>query len=347
DLRAACGEADPRLEVARLEESCGALRRRHALIERWAAAEQAASKAAQVLLEAATRAGFVDTHDALSSLLPREERRQLEEQLADHDARLRAAETVLADPEIRAAAAQAAPDVASLATRAASALASAERSAAIATLTADRHRRAESLIADLRRLHHRWAAADETADLAASLSTLVEGTSPDNHARLRLSAYVLSHRLGQVIAAANERLETMSDHRYRLEHTTTARGGLGLSILDDWSGESRDPMTLSGGETFVVSLALALGLADVISVESGATVLDTLFVDEGFGALDSDTLSDVLDTIDGLREGGRVVGLVSHVPEMRERIPTRVEVHKERTGSTVRLVPTSTPTAQC
>ncbi len=106
-------------------------------------------------------------------------------------------------------------------------------------------------------------------------------------------------------------------------------------MRDDWSGEARDPATLSGGETFVVSLALALGLADVITQEAGGADLDTLFVDEGFGTLDADTLDDVLDTLDELRDGGRVVGVVSHVQEMRDRIPTQLVVTKARSGSTL------------
>ena len=88
----------------------------------------------------------------------------------------------------------------------------------------------------------------------------------------------------------------------------------------------------------MVSLALALGLADVVAHEAGGTELDTLFVDEGFGALDAETLDDVLDTLDTLRDGGRVVGVVSHVPDMRDRIPTQLHVGKRRDGSTVRLV---------
>jgi exonuclease SbcC len=87
----------------------------------------------------------------------------------------------------------------------------------------------------------------------------------------------------------------------------------------------------------VVSLALALGLADVIAHETGGVELDTLFVDEGFGALDADTLEDVLDTLDSLREGGRVVGLVSHVAELQDRIPTQLVVAKSRRGSTLRI----------
>ena len=163
---------------------------------------------------------------------------------------------------------------------------------------------------------------------------------------MRLSAYVLAYRLAQVVDAANERLATMSDQRYSLVATGRRgagenRGGLSLLVRDDWSGEERDPATLSGGETFVVSLALALGLADVITQESdsgaaGDSRLDTLFVDEGFGSLDADTLDDVMDTLDSLREGGRVVGVVSHVAEMRDRIPCRLEVTKSRRGSRVR-----------
>jgi exonuclease SbcC len=157
---------------------------------------------------------------------------------------------------------------------------------------------------------------------------------------MRLSAYVLAARLGQVVAAANERMSRMTDDRYVLEHTAQRgvgerRGGLSLLVRDQWTDERRDPVTLSGGETFVVSLALALGLADVVTGEAGGARIETLFVDEGFGSLDSDTLELVMDTLDQLREGGRVVGVVSHVPELRTRIPTQLVVHKTRAGSSV------------
>jgi exonuclease SbcC len=175
------------------------------------------------------------------------------------------------------------------------------------------------------------------------MAAMTDGTSADNRLRMRLSGYVLASRLAQVVAAANARLSRMSDRRYALEHTGgrgagESRGGLSLLVRDEWSGEARDPATLSGGETFVVSLALALGLADVISDEVGGADLDTLFVDEGFGSLDAETLDDVMDTLDTLREGGRVVGVVSHVPHLRERIPTQLHVEKRRHGSTVRTV---------
>jgi DNA repair protein SbcC/Rad50 len=165
------------------------------------------------------------------------------------------------------------------------------------------------------------------------MASFCEGKAPDNRRQMQLSAYVVAWRLTQVAAAANVRLAAMTHGRYSIEHTDrrTAgerRGGLGLVVRDDWTGVTRDPVTLSGGETFVVALALALGLADVITAEAGGAALQTLFVDEGFGSLDATQLDLVMDTLDSLRESGRSVGVVSHGAEMRSRIPVQIQVHK-------------------
>jgi exonuclease SbcC len=104
-------------------------------------------------------------------------------------------------------------------------------------------------------------------------------------------------------------------------------------VVDGWTGVERDTATLSGGESFLASLALALGLADVVQAEAGGAGVETLFVDEGFGTLDDETLDEVMTVLDGLRDGGRTVGVVSHVAELRQRIPSRVEVVKRRHGS--------------
>ncbi|MFD0775531.1 SbcC/MukB-like Walker B domain-containing protein, partial [Streptomonospora algeriensis] len=109
--------------------------------------------------------------------------------------------------------------------------------------------------------------------------------------------------------------------------------GLGLRVLDAWTGQERDPATLSGGETFVASLALALGLGDVAAQEAGGGDIDTLFIDEGFGTLDEETLEEVLEVLDSLRDGGRAVGVVSHVADLRTRITTRLKAVKTPTGS--------------
>jgi exonuclease SbcC len=161
-----------------------------------------------------------------------------------------------------------------------------------------------------------------------------------NGLKMTLTSFVLAARLEEVAAAATVRLLRMSQGRYELIHTDEsarggARSGLGLLVRDAWSGQDRDTATLSGGETFLAALALALGLADVVTAEAGGARIGALFVDEGFGTLDEETLDEVMDVLDGLREGGRVVGLVSHVAELRQRIPVRVEVRKTRVGSGV------------
>jgi exonuclease SbcC len=113
------------------------------------------------------------------------------------------------------------------------------------------------------------------------------------------------------------------------------RAGLGLQVRDGWTGRTRDTATLSGGETFMTALSLALGLADVVTAEAGGQTIDALFVDEGFGTLDADSLDKVMDVLDDLRAGGRLVGIVSHVADLRQRIPTQVQVVKGPHGSTV------------
>ncbi|MGP4110345.1 AAA family ATPase [Streptomyces sp. 4N509B] len=173
------------------------------------------------------------------------------------------------------------------------------------------------------------------------LATLATGTSPRNAYKMRLETYVLAARLEQVAAAATARLHRMSAGRYSLVHSDArasqgARSGLGLRVVDAWTGRARETASLSGGESFCVSLALALGLADVVAQEAGGARLDTLFVDEGFGSLDEDSLDEVLDVLDSLREQDRSVAIVSHVPDLRARVLAQLEVVKTRHGSTVR-----------
>ena len=192
-------------------------------------------------------------------------------------------------------------------------------------------------------------AAEEEADLLAErtetvirLAALAKGM--DGHRRVALTTYVLRHWFGQVVAAANVRLAVMSSGRYQLRRSDEGenrrqRAGLTLSVIDRHTGEERSPKSLSGGETFYTSLALALGLADVVRAEAGGVDLDTLFIDEGFGSLDPDTLDQVLGVIDELRDRGRVVGIVSHVADLKDRIAERLEVRRCPDGSSaVRVV---------
>ncbi len=180
------------------------------------------------------------------------------------------------------------------------------------------------------------------ARTARALFELTDGIGADNRLRMKLSAYVLAAKLEAVAQAASARLQAMSGGRYELLHSAqrgrnNGRGGLDLLVKDAYTGQERAPGTLSGGEKFCASLALALGLADVVSAESGGSRLETIFIDEGFGSLDDDgTLEDVLGVLDGLKDGGRVVGVVSHVRELAERIPVQLRVEKTRSGSRIR-----------
>jgi exonuclease SbcC len=198
-------------------------------------------------------------------------------------------------------------------------------------------RRLDVLLAE-ERLEHVVAQTAAVVRLAG----LAKGTGGE--LRMTLTTYVLRQWFERVVEAANLRLGTMSSGRYELERMDEAqsrrdRTGLSLSVLDRHTGESRSPASLSGGETFYTSLALALGLADVVRAEAGGVDLDTLFIDEGFGSLDPETLDQVMSVIDELRDGGRAVGIVSHVAELKDRIPERLEIRPvEGGGSTTRVV---------
>lgn len=169
---------------------------------------------------------------------------------------------------------------------------------------------------------------DDTAD-AITLASLVTASSSANTRKLPLHSFAVQRRFHSVLAAASGHLARMSAGRFTFdlkEHSSHGHAGLGIAIDDSWTGQQQDPRDLSGGETFYASLALALGLAEAIQAEIAGSALETLFVDEGFGSLDQETLQRVLDQLHHLRAGGRAVGVISHVTEMRQEIPDRLEV---------------------
>jgi exonuclease SbcC len=172
-----------------------------------------------------------------------------------------------------------------------------------------------------------------------SLVTAARGSA--NLRNLTLQAYAVQRRFRSVLEAASVHLERMSSGKFAFALDETASGGaqagLGIDVVDSWSGQARDPGTLSGGERFYASLSLALGLADIVREESGGVSLDTLFVDEGFGSLDADTLTVVLDQLDALRSRGRVVGVISHVTEMKEWVHDRIVVEAGPPGAGSRI----------
>ncbi|MFV2194607.1 AAA family ATPase [Nocardiopsis sp. LOL_012] len=311
------------------------------------ARERAAEEARTAAAEAEGRweeAGFGSEGLVREAALDERERRGLRERARGLDRLRAAAEADLADPELAAAAAEPSPDLDALASEAALAAEAADHAVSWRSGLEERARRLAELRGELGVRLSGCEPLLREYGVAEGMRALTAGTSADNTDGVRLSAYVLAARLERVVAAANDRLLTMSDGRYELRYTvdkasgdgrSRSAGGLGMRVVDAWTGVERDPATLSGGETFFSSLALALGLGDVAGAEAGGADIDTLFVDEGFGTLDEDTLEEVLDVLDRLREGGRAVGVVSHVADLRQRVSTRLRVVKGASGSRV------------
>ncbi|MEV7771178.1 SMC family ATPase [Kitasatospora sp. NPDC086791] len=341
--------AAARGEAASVADRAAALTRLTEQVAAAAAAARAHTEAAARLDEAegelgrtATAAGFPDAGAALAVLLPREERERLEARLERHRTETAAVRRELDLPELAEAAARPPVDLpaAAAALRAATdrlgrahaaEAAARERCGALAAIG----RQLAGLAAELAPALDRYGRINRLAMLTA-------GTSAENRLRMRLESYVLAARLEQVAAAASDRLVRMSGGRYTLVHsddrgTGAKRSGLALRVVDAWTGTERDTSTLSGGESFFASLSLALGLADVVTDEAGGMPLDTLFIDEGFGTLDEQSLEEVMDVLDGLRERDRAVGIVSHVADLRSRVPAQLLVRKGRRGSTLAL----------
>ena len=326
-----------------------------AVLERAAAArarvEQAAARsgdARQQLALALPGTGFESADAARAVLLPAADAAALESAVRaaqDEAARIgelfASEELVLAAHELETEGPLAEERVEGLRADAAAA----ERSARDAELAAGLAEKSVRTLGTITANYAQLAAAGreprERAQLLTAVADAARGAG-DNNYRMSLNSYVLAARLEQVAVAASERLIGMSDGRYTLQHTDAraargAKSGLGLEVVDQWTGQRRDTATLSGGESFMASLALALGLADVVQQESGGVDIETLFVDEGFGSLDEQALEQVMDALEGLRDGGRVVGLVSHVGEMKQRISTQLQVVKGRNGSTLHI----------
>lgn len=186
--------------------------------------------------------------------------------------------------------------------------------------------------------------SEDVAESYAIVGRLAEVANGQAYgAKVSFQRWVLGAYLDEVLAAATERLLKMSRGRFRLERQREASdlrrpSGLDLAVFDAWSNRSRPAVTLSGGESFLAALSLALGLAETVQEQSGGTRLETIFVDEGFGALDQDALDLAMEALMQLKDTGRLVGVISHVPELREVIDARLEVRGGPGGSSTRFV---------
>lgn len=200
----------------------------------------------------------------------------------------------------------------------------------------------KTTLASLEELEKAMGEAREEITFLSRLNDLANG-GEQGFKNVTFERYVLGAILDEVVYAANLRLQKMSRSRYSLERSDYTGGGRGkqgldLAVMDAFTGQSRPANTLSGGETFLASMALALGLADVIQSYAGGIHMDTMFIDEGFGTLDPDTLELAMETLVQLQSSGRLIGMISHVPELKTRIPAHLEVTRGDDGSTAKFV---------
>ncbi|PRY70607.1 exonuclease SbcC [Glaciihabitans tibetensis] len=293
------------------------------------AREATLAHAAAVLATQLAEHAFSHDDQVVSARLPASEMARREQQIRDHEQASAAARATLAEAALVELPAE-----------------PVQVEVAADALAAARLRRDDALATqnslDERCIHLQRIVTEALAQQAGSaklrhegqqlreLSSALQGQEP-NTKRMRLETYVLAAQLEEIVAAANARLRTMTSGRFTLEHDDSlqyrkTQSGLGLRILDEHTGRSRATHSLSGGETFLASLALALGLAEVVTNQAGGITLDTLFIDEGFGSLDHDTLEIAMGTLDGLRAGGRTIGLISHVDTMKEQIPAKLQI---------------------
>lgn len=298
-------------------------------------AEAARAAADTAFAARCVEADFADPAAFEAALLPDAEATELEATLAGFD-RDRAA-AAREDAAARAAAeGLAAPDLAALE----AAAAKAEEAAQAATGVAAARRRdleaRDALLADIAAAEAELAAARAAWEMRQDLAETARGANPQ---RLSLQGYVLRTLLDEALSAANRRLRGMLHGRYSVRRVEeperkNAAVGLDIAVLDEWTGQVRPAATLSGGEGFCASLALALGLADTVQAHAGGRRMDALFVDEGFGTLDPEALDTAMSVLSALPGSDRLVGVISHVPELRGWVPARLEVSPGRRGST-------------
>jgi exonuclease SbcC len=317
-----------------------------AVLDRVAAALANQARArASAETEALSR-GFDTLAQARSAVLTPDRQLALDEQVTSWAMTFAALKSAAQAPDLAGLDPEQADDVRARALRVAADLATAQQAEQEARTASD------ALLARTDRLRLRLGEVQDAEDCAEDLAVATEpviylaglAKGMAGQRRVALTTYVLRHWFDQVVAAANIRLSAMSAGRYELRRTDESgtrreRSGLMLSVIDRYTGEERSPRSLSGGETFYASLALALGLADVVMARAGGVELDTLFIDEGFGSLDEQTLDQVLGVIDDLRDHGRVIGIVSHVADLKDRMAERLEVRRLPDGSsTVKVV---------
>lgn len=309
-----------------------------------AALDESASRDALALEAEADRdervaaSDFGDVANVIAALLDASTRENLGERMREHDVSQRAERDRLRTLELDLAGQPESPiDLNASAAAVVSTREAVRAATEAASRAAEAVDRLRALAARAQRAHEASAELSAEYEVIAGLALALSGRTAS---RMDLETFVLAAELEEIIVAANLRLSEMSSGRYLLQHTDAvaarnAASGLGIEIIDAFTGRSRPAQSLSGGETFLASLALALGLAEVVTARAGGLRLDTLFIDEGFGSLDAETLELAMNTLDELRQGGRTVGVISHVEAMKEQLPAQLVVTASPHGPSV------------
>ncbi|NQW87128.1 MULTISPECIES: AAA family ATPase [unclassified Frigoribacterium] len=305
------------------------------------ASDAAAVRRAE-LAAALERSGFDDVDQVADAALEAGDLTALEAQASAHERERAIVAAGLVEPEVAVLTGDEVADVPSAVEALDLVEAELDEVTDRATRTGDRAERARQALAALEAVTAAADAAVEHARAVVRMANLASASTGENVKGVTLGTYVLLRRFDEVVAAANVRLSVMSSGRYELASSDerevgsrSRKTGLSLVIRDATTDTTRDPGSFSGGETFYASLSLALGLADVVQAEAGGLELGTLFVDEGFGSLDPETLDAVMSELGRLSASGRVIGIVSHVDELKQRIADRVEVRRRPDGSSV------------
>jgi len=281
--------------------------------------------------------GFVSTDDVRAALLPEKERQRLSGVVLKWDEMSITLRNTV-DERLRIVAGRHAPDLEPLLRAEESGREAFEKGQQQATETLAAVQRLADAIVQLK------ISADELENIrteAGHMQELSDAVTGKNDMGITLSSYVLSVFLDEIVTFANHRLRVISHDRYALVRRTESddrrrRAGLDLDVFDNYTGDQRQVQTLSGGEQFYAALSLALGVADAAQHHTGGVRMDAMFIDEGFGSLDGETLDVAIRALMDLQADGRLVAIISHVEELKSRIPVRLEVVKGRTGSSIR-----------
>ena len=199
-----------------------------------------------------------------------------------------------------------------------------------------------SVVKNMKRLIEKQKIIRNDWGIINDLYKTASGQQGGGKSKIRFEAYVQRYYFRQIISCANKRLKLLTDDAFVLkcsERTKDLRrqSGLELEVLDRKTGQWRDVSTLSGGESFLAALALALGLSDIVQENRGGIQIDSMFIDEGFGTLDDNSLNQALDLLDRLAGGKRLIGIISHVGELKNRIDKKIKVYKTPVGSEIEI----------